>query len=44
MIYQECGMCLEDSRGGKHTPLQWIGPDRDVTVCPVCDMLAGMSV
>jgi len=36
-----CLLCLEDSKGARHTEIQWIGPLKDVHVCPTCDMLGG---
>jgi hypothetical protein len=37
--YQECILCLENSKGERHTELAWIGPLKDVHVCSYCDLL-----
>lgn len=48
--YQECLMCLEGPAyridglmpapgTERRTELKWIGPLKDIHVCPVCDML-----
>jgi hypothetical protein len=44
VIYMECRLCLDESKGEKHTALQWIGPGEDIHICPVCDLLTGRSV
>lgn len=38
-MYMECRLCLDESKGEKHTPVAWLGPDRDVSACPDCDMI-----
>ena len=42
--YEECVSCLEESRGERHTELVYIGPLKDVHVCPYCDMLGSTNV
>ena len=35
----DCLLCLEDTKGKRHTETTWTGPLKDVRVCLTCDML-----
>ena len=37
--FEECVSCLEDSKGERHSEIVYIGPLKDVHVCPTCDLL-----